>query len=222
LKESTTTNEEDYTDNCILDLEISVENVDSIPEGAEVLLSGSSTGDAQPCPPEMALQAIENTLTPRKRKLYLTRFGKDLNCNNDAVYTTWRHLKKSVMQPDAQSNGISSKMSHPLVKTGLIPERFVDIFPEVPEKKSRVTKPRARVISTEEFREQLEEKKSKQGKQNCGNKEDKENKVVRKRRINTLDISIGYVIRCYTFLVSQFEILVCCQSLLSYFAYMSE
>jgi len=55
------------------------------------------------CPPELAMRAIEVSLTKSDLKLYNRRYVNNMPVNNDSVYSTWKHYKTQVKN-DAKLN----------------------------------------------------------------------------------------------------------------------
>ena len=53
-------------------------------------------GTSHPCPPRLALDAIQGTLTQKKLAAYQRRHAHGDDGTNDAVYATWRFLKTRV------------------------------------------------------------------------------------------------------------------------------
>ena len=51
---------------------------------------------ACPCPPELALAAVELSLTPKKKKLYEERYSRNMTVISDSIYETWKNIKKSL------------------------------------------------------------------------------------------------------------------------------
>ena len=110
-------------------IEVETVTPSTIPAEAEVIFE-ASCAEPQPCPPELALKAIEETLTPKKYARYVQMQSAGQNKDNDPVYSTWAYLR-------AQVKGAASPPlmgDHPLVKAGVIPRRLVDVFHVPPEK----------------------------------------------------------------------------------------
>ena len=133
----------DAADSTLADVKISIETVGQtdVPEGAVVLLTGNEE-KCQSCPPELAIQAIESALSPKKFRSYMQKFSKDADNPVDPVYTTWKYLKITkegrtvapVLPSTAKPEPVYSNI---LVKTGIIPRSLVDIFPIAHEAKPR-------------------------------------------------------------------------------------
>ena len=100
-------------------IEVQLEVIEDMPGNAEVIELNSGMGDTKPCPPALALHAIEATLTPKKKKAYNQKYSAGVTKCDDLVYSTWKILKSSV-QP---------KEENVLVKAGIIPPNLAEIFP---------------------------------------------------------------------------------------------
>ena len=177
-----------------LEVEVTLELVTSpsnIPAGAEVVLensSGNDPGDTTACPPHVALQAIEATLTPKKMASYQKKFKDGVTERKDPVYATWSNLTHQVK---AQAQAHQPELEHPLVKAGIIPKRLGDIFPS-PESNAKASrKPirlkanRARVLTSMEISNEVFEK-DRLKKQNVAEKEMRK-KLRDERKKNALD-----------------------------------
>ena len=141
-----------------------------VPEDAVVLLTGSEE-KTQCCPPELAVRAIESALTPKKFRSYREKFSRDADNPTDPVYTTWKYLKTTKENPSVLPNLTSAvnpaPISNLLVKTGVIPQSLVDIFPEAPGAKPRPVRlgrkatVKARVLTSEEIIKEMHEHETK-------------------------------------------------------------
>ena len=156
-------------ENIINIINIQVESVESIPPESEVSVVVDGSNVPSICPPQLAVEAIEQSLTPKKKKSFMEKYAADVNESKDVKYMTWRTLKKkSEVVPPA----ISSPESHetnkelptnPLVTAGIIPEHLSDILlsPDPPRKhsmhvgKRRTTK--ARVLTSSEISNHIRE-----------------------------------------------------------------
>ena len=131
----------------VAELTLDVVSPSEVPADVEVLADGTSLI----CPPSLALDAIESSLTPRKMSAYQRRDAKGDTCDKDPVYATWRYLKQQVegCQPQPLQHA-----DHPLLKAGLIPKRLVDVFHTPPEKGTHLRRgatTTARVLTSDEI-----------------------------------------------------------------------
>ena len=157
---------------CVLQLAVESVMCEEIPEGAEVMVAANHdpTSASQPCPPDLALRAIEQSLTPRKRKLYNEQYIKGCSKDRDPVYLTWSFLKQSaagrpidvspLVQPESSSD---QEDENPLVKAGVIPSGLAKVLtsPIRPQKhamyvgKKKTCK--ARVLTSDEIASEIRE-----------------------------------------------------------------
>ena len=153
--------------------EVSLDVVSEIPVDAQVVeLPASETDDqTKACPPELALQAVQSSLTPRKLAVYEKRYKEGVIRNDDPVYMTWTYLRKTT-NADATKDVVqlpSFKIErNPLVDAGLIPQGLANILVTPPENTGRIIRrksAKARVLTcddlTNEIREKEEEKRVK-------------------------------------------------------------
>ncbi|KAH3863017.1 hypothetical protein DPMN_025993 [Dreissena polymorpha] len=179
--------ESSQIDDTLFDVSFTVGD-DGILTLQQASVSQQSLSDTQPkensatdCPPELALAAMECTLTPRKKR----KFEQCYNCSidlQDTVFQTWRHPKDQVESQAASSSNPVEKhdilsvattavktqrkptvptctvVDHPLVKAGLIPEDLVNVL-VVPTPTQRSVSKRgigkARVLTSREVQEEL-------------------------------------------------------------------
>ena len=83
----------------IAELKLDVVSPSQVSADVEVLTSIDAChvdGTSRPCPPHLALDAIQGTLTPKKLAAYQGRRAHGDDGTNDAVYATWRFLKTRV------------------------------------------------------------------------------------------------------------------------------
>ena len=123
------------------------------------------------CPPDLGLAAIENTLTPRKKRRFHELYEFKIE-HNDPTYIAWRNLKNKLPIPDdgpaappttkaVAENPINPEptTSHPLVRAGLIPDDLADVLvvpsPSTSTKKRKESK-KARVLTSTEVQKELE------------------------------------------------------------------
>lgn len=143
------------------------------------------------CPPELALAAVECSLTPKKRSKYQQCLELGINnIDNDKTYATWKQLKDGVKTNEdmlkeevpkpisEESNSDNKVMEHPLIKAGLIPSDLVDILVVPSQSESKVPKRRgkkkgAQVLTSEEVVREL--------KQKVEEKEEKEQEKLRRK-----------------------------------------
>ena len=131
----------------IMEFDIDVISPSRVPESAAIIAEGTADGSSHVCLPEIALQAIKNTLTPRKLTRYLRKEASGGSDMRDPVFTTWSYLKRQAAEETtAPLSQIDNDINdHPLMQSGLIPRRLVDVFHISPEKEQpgiqkRVTK----------------------------------------------------------------------------------
>ena len=146
-------------------LTLDVEPPSDIPADAEVVpIDNEGSQDTnRHCPPYIALQAVENALTPRKKSSFLLKEAKGIVEDKDLVYKTWHYLRDQVKGNDDSNIPLPSKEveNHPLVISGLIPRRLVDVFPIPQNNKKEQTRRRsikARVLTSAELSEEIREK----------------------------------------------------------------
>ena len=132
-----------------------------MPGNAEVIELDSGMGDTKPCPPTLALNAIEATLA-QKTKAYVQKYSAGVTICDDLVYSTWKILKSPV-QP---------KEENVLVKAGIMPPNLAEIFPSPlhgKKNQQRLKNKRAcvltsissRVVEQERLKREKQEKKIK-------------------------------------------------------------
>ena len=153
----------------LADITVDIISSEQIPEGAEVILEGSATSDTNVCPPQLALAAIEKTLTPRKLKRFKEKAAYHEQSSSgpaDPVFSTWYFLTQQVHDgsgtlPQQNSKG---KEDHPLVKSGLIPMRLADVFctpPEDVHDQPRYRLPKAKVLTSDEIANDIRDRDAK-------------------------------------------------------------
>ena len=137
---------------------------------------------ANSCPPELALAAVESSLTPRKKQRFEECLGFNVDLERDMLFQRWRSLRLQIEENKASTSivpfvasplsvsgplttpqssstisNVQSAAAHPLVKAGLISAELVDILlvPVTPQ----TIKPRksAKVLTSEEVIKELEE-----------------------------------------------------------------
>ena len=126
--------------------------------------------NAQTCPPELALAAVECGLTHKKKRKYEHSFNLGTDLPNDSCFQTWRVLKGKVAEIESKSeskcdatNEAQNVINHPLVKAGLIPSDLVDVL-VVPQAstgskaKGKRIKKAARVLTCDEVQKEHEER----------------------------------------------------------------
>ena len=145
----------------IAELTLDVVSPSQVPADVEVL-----TADAcDVCPPRLALEAIQNSLTPKKFAAYKRRESNGDIGEKDPVYATWVYLKHQLEgNPQLLAVDDTLREDHPLLKAGLIPKRLVDVFKMPPEKgthmrRSATTK--TRVLTCEELSNEIRERDQK-------------------------------------------------------------
>ena len=157
---------------CIVELSLEPSISGFIPEGAGVIYStgndqtnDSNSTEPRPCPPAMALEALESSFTPRKKKKYNTMFEKGENGSTDPVYTTWHYLKKKVENPDAYIVNPTDRSNHPLVKLGVIAESIAEVFTCPADDAGHLTKmrkmPKARVLTSSDIASEIRKRDEK-------------------------------------------------------------
>ena len=120
------------------------------------------------CPPRLALEVIQNPLTPKKFAAYKRRKSNGDIGEKDPVYATWVYLKHQLegkTQPLA--NDDTPREDHPLLKAGLIHKRLVDVFYKPPEKRTQIRRSaitKARVLTCEELSNEIRERDQKRNK----------------------------------------------------------
>ncbi len=109
---------------------LGVEMVEEAPVGAEVLLKCMGQG-LQPCPPQLALNAIEKSLTEAQRSHFQKRYENERNSttqSKDPTYITWSILQKKV-----------ESFQSPLVTSGIIPPSLAEILTAPPDPSCHVS-----------------------------------------------------------------------------------
>ena len=151
-------NELDDSDCVISDFNVDVITPSQVPPNAKVILEG--TDNVQPCPPELAVQAIEAALTPKKRAKFENCYARGKDNPSDPVYATWRYLRDQVI--GTRTPELPTLVEHPLVKSGLIPKRLAQVFQIPPEKKkyTRVSRGDAIILTSEEISHQITEREN--------------------------------------------------------------
>ena len=151
----------------IAELKLDVVSPSQVPADVEVLTSIDAChvdGTSHPCPPHLALHAIQGTLTPKKLAAYQRRHAHGDDGTNDAVYATWRFLKTPVDGQQAKPLIVAPTPvdEHLLLKAGLIPKRLVDVFTTPPEKQTglrarRGAMTKSRVLTSDEISNETRE-----------------------------------------------------------------
>ena len=160
-----------------LEWEIEVITPSQVPANAEPLHEVTQDSVPLPCPPSLAVQAIEGTLTPRKLSRYQRMEQSGDPGSNDPVYATWAYLRGQLGGPylslplQEKENG-----NNPLVKAGIIPQRLADVFHAPPEKMERIptsiTK-QARVLTSSEIVKEIKSREAKKRKADLKREENK-------------------------------------------------
>ena len=148
----------------IAELSLDVISPSQVHTDVEVLTEAEGTSRA--CPPLLALEAIENSLTPMKLAAYRRRDAKCDGGVDDPVYSTWKYLKR---QTDGQQGELPTipgqeDDEHPLLKAGLIPKRLADVFRTPPENEKptrRGATTEARVLTGEEISSEIRQRDEK-------------------------------------------------------------
>ena len=148
----------------IAELSLDVISPSQVHTDVEVLTEAEGTSRA--CPPLLALEAIENSLTPRKLAAYRRRDVKGDGGVDYPVYSTWKYLKR---QTDGQQGELPTipgqeDDEHPLLKAGLIPKRLADVFRTPPENEKptrRGATTEARVLTGEEISSEIQQRDEK-------------------------------------------------------------
>ena len=177
-------NETDQSFQVISDITVDVVTPSQVPPGAEMIVQADINTNEVPCPPSLALDAIESTLTPRKRSRYNKRFVEGVDVKNDPVFSTWKYLKQQVCG-QVECNIIPSE-EHPLVTSGLIPKRLADVFQIPPqpceEDRTRLGRKHAIVPTSEEIRSAFHEKEEQKRKREAQKNERMERKSKRMKK----------------------------------------
>lgn len=149
--------------------------------------SNCSADEALECPPNLALTAVELSLTPRKKRKFEECFDLGVDLQN-STFQTWRRLKTKVAALDEKQTHIdtfdNSKevftavpiplsdqpdkdcrvTTHPLVKAGLIPDDLVNVLvaPKSSTTKTGYKKEpgKARVLTSQDVQQEFEEKEN--------------------------------------------------------------
>ena len=168
-----------------------------IPADAEVILEASKE-DPQPCPPQLALKAVEDALTPKKHKKYKELEATGKTDNKDPVYSTWLYLRQQVQGIKSDALPVDD---HPLVKSGLIPRRLMDVFHVPPGKEPGLRRGarKARVLTSQEIADEFREndkkrkatKENKKSKEKSGKRVGKENSKNNNRKLTRIKICKG-------------------------------
>ena len=135
----------------IAELTLNVVSPSQVPADAELL----TTGACDVCPQRLALEAIQNALTPKKFAAYKRSESNGDIGEKDPVYATWVYLKHQLeAKPQPLANDETQREDHPLLKAGLIPKRLVDVFYMPPKKGTQMRRSattKARVLTCEEL-----------------------------------------------------------------------
>ena len=117
-----------------------------IPADAEVILEASKE-DPQPCP-HQAIKAVDDALTLKKPQKYMELEATGNTNNKKPVYSTWLYL---IQQVESIKSDTLPVDDHPLVKSGLIPHRLMDVFHVPPGREPGLRRGarRARVITSQ-------------------------------------------------------------------------
>ena len=169
----------------IANVTLDVISPSDIPDGSQIVVAGSSHDNTSlPCPPSVALRAVEMTLTPRKKAAYSMKDTKGVIDNRDPVYSTWRYLKHQVDPSNTERSSLPSleDEENPLVVSGLIPRRLVDVMrtPISTEKQARRRVAKAQVITSEELSAEIREKDNKRKMQAIEKEERKKARLAKK------------------------------------------
>ena len=76
----------------VVELTLDVVSPSEVHADVEVLAEATSLT----CPPSLALDAMESSMTPRRMSAYQCRDGKGDTYNKDPVYAAWRYLKQQI------------------------------------------------------------------------------------------------------------------------------
>jgi hypothetical protein len=171
----------------------------------------------QECPPELALSAVELSLTPKKKRRYNEAFQLGIDMPNDKVFHTWKSLKTetpiektslatstSVPLPSKMGTVQTSKAPpfkdvtdsapiHPLVRAGLISPDLVDILvvpkTSTPISKTRINKKtsKARVLTSTEVQQEVEAQEKRREEEEKAKQQRKLDRVKRKMEKEAAD-----------------------------------
>lgn len=192
-------------DDMILDISFSVgedgilalQSPEPEPNGDPIFSQDNGT---QECPPELALSAVELTLTPRKKRKYKECYNFNIDLP-DQTYKAWCHLKNQLPALAADESNADEILTavkipidelpkqksppvsdHPLVKAGLIPNDLVNVLvvPTTSDKCTKKETGKARVLTSADVQRELEEKELKK-KLSMEQKEQRKQERERKR-----------------------------------------
>ena len=95
----------------IAELTLDVVSPSDIPADADVVPidNEESKDTSRPCPPYIALQAVGNALTPRKKSSFLLKEAKGIVEDKDPVYKTLHYLRDQVKGNDDSNISLPSK-----------------------------------------------------------------------------------------------------------------
>ena len=161
-------------------LTVDVVSPAEVSPNAEIVAECSTTnGEQVTCPPSLALQAIESTLTPRKYARFVDSDAR-VKIIKDPVYMTWRYLREQV-QGKVTPALTPIVDDHPLVLAGLIPKRLADMFPSPPEKThtGRISRTKAIVLTSEEISKGIREREEER---NAAFRQKEERKKAKRRK----------------------------------------
>ena len=134
-----------------------------MPEVVEILFEASSDEVVHPCPPHVALAAIETSLTPKKLARFAQKEARGVDDRKDPVYSTWRYLREQAngKKGTRLEENTTTVEEHPLYKAGLIPRRLVEVFQTPPESASIPRRGRgttkARVLTSQELSDSIKQ-----------------------------------------------------------------
>lgn len=134
-------------------ISFTIETAASASPDAEVLVDSNEVGEApRPCPPQLALNAVEQSLTPKKKKTYTEKYSAGIEDSEDPVYITWSILKRKVEQ-----------LQSPLIKAGIISPRLAEVLVSPPDPACHVMRigrkktAKARVLTSKEISNEIRE-----------------------------------------------------------------
>ena len=147
----------------IADLQLDIVSPSNVPDVVEILFEASSDEVVHPCPPHVALAAIETSLTPKKLARFAQKEARGVDDRKDPVYSTWRYLREQAngKKGTRLEENTTTVEEHPLYKAGLIPRRLVEVFQTPPESASIPRRGRgttkARVLTSQELSDSIKQ-----------------------------------------------------------------
>lgn len=74
----------------------------------QTLANQEDSPSADSCPTELALMAVESSLTPRKKRRFEECLGCDVDLDRDVLFQRWKSLKLQVMDNVTTADGVTT------------------------------------------------------------------------------------------------------------------